>query len=149
MIPIYHLDNKKIQKEFTSSNFCSFFSNMLNVLVFFPVVLISRKKKNLVTLSKISDCKLGNSRIPEPRISPKSKKLWIYMQNAKISEFLIPILDITEYIQEGNDQHIGRKLYSTQTPSSYTQLRERMLTPFHSFHDPFPIKLAGRTRVCL
>jgi len=57
---------------------------------------------------------IANLSIPE-----SLKKLWFYIQNAKISDSLILISDITECIQESNDQHIERELYSTRTLSSY------------------------------
>jgi len=43
-----------------------FFTNVPNVLVLFHV-LISRKKEPGLILFKIPDCKLGDSKIPEPR----------------------------------------------------------------------------------
>jgi len=66
----------------------------------------------------------------------KSKKLWIYMQNAKISESLIPILDITEYIQEGNNQH-RVEIHGTSFYASVLELPnyadELLTSSFYSF----------------
>jgi len=73
------------------------------------------------------------------------------MQNAKISESLIPILNITEYIQEGNDQHRA-EIHGTSFHASALELpnyADELLTSFYSFYDPFPIKLAEGARVCL
>lgn len=71
------------------------------------------------------------------------------MQNAKISEFLIPILDVTEHIQEGNDQHIGQETLFHASALELPNYAGGLLTPFHSFYDPFHIKLTRRAQVCL